>query len=271
VKRIFSPDGRRKRTVSVDNIKSNKFSSAGLEALITAKTISGHGMYIGEAERPGTLVFILTLNGPALSKDLAQRAVIIELAKPQYSGTWESEVQAFINKNRSAIIADLIGILRGPQRMPAGFSRWGVWERDVLSRLPDPTEAQLVIAERQQATDADSEEADAIEDHFQIRLTKLGYAASRDAVFIPSQIACQWFAEATGERGVTTPAISRRLRQAISEGTLRRLRENACGSWGRGFVWMGEEYNHNPGDPTTFVKIDLIQQITFHKSIQNPE
>ena len=45
-------------------------------------------MYIGEAQRPNTLTWFVTLNGAYLSKDLAQRCVLIRLDRPTFTGNW---------------------------------------------------------------------------------------------------------------------------------------------------------------------------------------
>lgn len=84
-KRLLSPEGRLRRVTLIDNIKSLHFSWDTLEAMITSDTISGRQMYQGEGRRPNTLVWFLTINGANLSKDLAQRVIVIKLARPVYS------------------------------------------------------------------------------------------------------------------------------------------------------------------------------------------
>ena len=77
VKRLLSPQGRGKRVVLLDNVKSHRFSWAELEAFITSPVISGHEMYRGEGQRPNTTTVAITVNGASLSKDLAQRAIVV--------------------------------------------------------------------------------------------------------------------------------------------------------------------------------------------------
>jgi hypothetical protein len=123
-------------------------------------------MYTGEGDRPNLLTWLITLNGANLSRDLAQRCVIIRIKRPIYSGDWEEQTRAYIDRNRPAILGDLLALLRSQRKPPAKYTRWGLWERDVLSRLPDPHEAQAVILERQAEADVDEEEAGIIEDAF---------------------------------------------------------------------------------------------------------
>ena len=238
--RLLSPDGLAKRVVLLDNVKSMRFSWSELESLITNPLISGRRMYVGEASRPGTMLWLITLNGASLATDLAQRCVIIKLRKPEYSGSWLERMRRYIDDHRAAIISDCIGSLRSERYQLPSYSRWGAWEEDVLSRLPDPTGAQTVIAERQQAVDVEEEETNLIAEFFQNKLSDLTYDTDREQILVPSKIAARWLNEATNEN-ITTAAASRRLKQKIKERTFRRLRVNACRSWGRGFVWVGED------------------------------
>ena len=233
--RLLSPAGLPKRVALLDNVKSLKFSWAELEALITAATISGKQMFVGESDRPNTLLYVLTLNGASLSTDMAQRAVIIKIRKPAHSGTWEEETRAYIDARRAAIVSDLIGFLRRPPAQLQKFTRWGMWERSVLARLPEPEEAQALILERQGTADVEAEESEIIEDFFAGQLAALGYH-DVDRVHVPSATATRWFNWASNQNATVT-AVSRMLTQMATEGKLRRLSVNKCRTHGRGFVW----------------------------------
>lgn len=114
-KRLLSPDARPYRVARVDNIKTHRFSWADLEGLITSPMISGHRMYRGEGRRPNTITWALTLNGASLSKDMAQRCVIMKLDRPQYNPRWEQDVRSYIDSHRWEIIADIGQVLHGQQ------------------------------------------------------------------------------------------------------------------------------------------------------------
>lgn len=253
--RLLSPEGLTKRLALLDNVKSHRFSWAELESLITAGIISGKRMYVGEAQRPNTLAWFITLNGVSLSTDLAQRAVVIKLAKPEFNPLWEEQTRAYIREHRRELLGDIITALRTDRTPLPRYSRWNAWERDVLSRLPDPSNAQAVIAERQQAVDVEGEEAAIIEDAFVWRLRELRYDVDTDRVFLPSTLVAKWLNDATGER-LTTIAVSRRLAQLITEGTLRRLSVSAGRAHGRGFVWSGDQT-----EADTVTRTDIEQRI----------
>lgn len=237
-KRLLSEEGQSKRCVHLDNVKTLKFSWAALEAFITARNISGRRMYFGEASRENSILWSITLNGASLSKDVAQRVVIIKLKKPQRSGSWKEDTQEFIEVNRQKLIADCIGFIRGPKYQLSQFSRWASWEKDVLKLLPNCDEIQQVILERQQGADVEDEEYGIITEYFSGRLQQCSYDTDRDQIFIPSKIVTQWFNLATNEHEKSV-SVSSRLNQAINEGGLKRLRKNKCNAWGRGFIWQG--------------------------------
>jgi hypothetical protein len=150
ITRLLSPDAMERGIVLLDNIKSLKLSWAELEGLITSDSISGHRLYHGEGRRPNNLSYFLTLNGACLSKDMAQRCVIIEIKRPNFSATWEEEVIAYIEENRWAIIGDILAELQRKAEPLNKVSRWGSWEQAVLSKVAEPSDCQKVILERQE-------------------------------------------------------------------------------------------------------------------------
>ena len=154
--RLLSPDALTQRIGLIDNLKLAKFSCAELEYLITTDFISGHRMYAGNARRPNTLTWFLTMNSGSLSKDLAQRSVVIKLVRPVYRADWERDVRDYIEANRWAIIGDIIALLRGDMPVPVSSrcTRWGAWEQDVLACVPHPEACQDLIEQRSAASGA---------------------------------------------------------------------------------------------------------------------
>ncbi len=256
--RLLSPDALTKRVALQDNVKTHNYSWGEFEGLVTAHTIGGKRMYVGEASRPNTITWFITLNGASLSTDMAQRSIIIKVDKPERSGTWEEETRQFIETNRKKIIADCVAILREPiEHKLDQFSRWATWERDILQRFPDCNEIQKVILERQGSVDVESEEADIIETHFSEQLERLGYDVDASKVFLPSQLAARWYGWATNQRDTSVISASRMLTQLSTEGRLRRIgvAKGRAGSRGRGFYWTGENW------PGTNVDMDVLDRI----------
>ncbi|MBI2477315.1 MAG: hypothetical protein HYV60_01285 [Planctomycetia bacterium] len=254
--RLLSPDALTKRVCLLDNVKSHKFSWGDLEALITSPTIGGHRMYAGEATRPNTLVWFITLNGASLSTDMAQRAVIVKVNRPTRSASWEEDTRRFIADKQLDIIADIIGALRADPYQLAQFTRWATWEKDILQRLPDPAETQRVILERQAAVDVEADEAGLTQEYFADQLRQLGYDSAFDQVFIPSGIVARWWNWCNNESAKTT-AVSRALGQLVDEGRLPQLKRNLTKARGRGFVWEGAK-----ADLDECVKTDIENRIS---------
>ncbi len=233
--RLLSPDAITRRVALIDNIKTLKFSWAELESLITCQTISGKRLYHGEGRRPNTLTWILTLNGASLSKDMAQRCVIVKLQRPQRQPRWEEETLAFIRERRWQIIGDIIAELQRPTDPMKRHSRWGAWEDAVLAKVGDPGEAQKVIEERQGVVDDDAGEAALVRAAFADDLRDRGHTPERAHVFIPSKVAAQILNDVTMERRPTNKANTYLGTLHIEE-----LRSNRR-SDSRGWVWLGRE------------------------------
>ncbi|HEY1599246.1 MAG TPA: hypothetical protein VGG64_06565 [Pirellulales bacterium] len=262
--RLLSADAAGTRIALLDNVKSLRFSWAELEALITAPIISGKRMYVGEANRPNTLMWVVTLNGASLSTDMAQRSVIIKLAPPIRSASWEESTTAFILENRDRIIADLVGFYLRPKALTQS-TRWAAWEGDVLARLAEPDEAQHVILERQGEADAEAEESGIVEDYFAKQLASLGYDVDAERIHIPSDIAAKWFNTATNENRSATGS-SRMLKQLHDEGRMKRLQPNPSRSYGRGFLWVGSE-----AGPSVVVRCDIEDRIATNAQLRHPQ
>ncbi len=255
--RLLSPDALTKRVALIDNIKSLRLSWAEFEGLVTAPSISGRRLYVGEATRPNVVLWCLTMNGASMCCDMAQRSVPIKLKRPQRSASWEEDTVRLIHDHRPQIIADIISRLRREPFRLARFSRWASWERDVLSRVDDPAEAQKVIAERQGEFDVEDEEARIIEDFIAGQLGQLDYRSDCDTVFLPADVLTRWFNWATGEKKATV-AVSRILNQMANEGKLKRIVRSDGRAHGRGFIWVG-------GDARTAMATDLTQRINARR------
>jgi hypothetical protein len=245
--RLLSPDGRTKRVVLIDNLKSTKFSWGEFESFITGKVVSGRELFVGNGTRPNTLTTFLTVNGAALSKDLARRTVTIQI-KPHEGDTkgWHSEVTAFIESNRQAILDDMIRGLMGP-RNPISEGKsftWERWESEVLSLLPNPDGLIDLILSRQAGADEDQSEADDLRAKI-VEEVSFALTASDDAetrtVFISSQRMAEMLAKVTGNGKHSEPRSA--TRYVLTLGVERLERYGMTGR--RGFVWRGNKAPEN--------------------------
>lgn len=258
--RLLSPDALDKRIVRLDNVKSLKFSWAELESMITSKEISGKRMYVGNASRPNLMTWLVTLNGISLGTDIADRSVVIRVAKPRYDGAWADETLEYVERHRAAIVADLMGFLRLPKQEVKN-TRWGSWENEVLGRLQvEAGEVQKVIIERRSTSDVEAEEIELLEEFFGQKLEGLGYDLVAGKVHITSDVAASWYNHALNEKR-TVIASCRILTQFCEEGRTKSLRRNTSKKYGRGFVWCGSESNEG-----TYVDYDLEDKIHAEKT-----
>jgi hypothetical protein len=233
--RLLSAEGRGKRALLIDNIKSLKFSWGELEAAITSDVISGHQLYLGEGRRPNLFNWFLTINGASMSRDMTQRVAPMKVCRADYSGSWEAELTSYIDKRRWEIIGDLVQILQAsPTARLSRFTRWAAWEADVLSRVSDPGEAQRVIAERQGDMDEDENESAVMWEAFADELRRRRHDPDREAVRIPPDVVAKVVSEVTNERYARNKASALLGTLAIRE--LRRLKGRTKG---RGWEWRG--------------------------------
>jgi hypothetical protein len=236
--RMLSPAARSLRIGFLDNIKTMRLSWAELEALITAPIISGRQLFVGEAQRPNLLTWLLSLNGVSMATDMAQRSVIIKVVKGENPGDWHEKTTTFIDVNRDKILGDVVAALRAEKLPLASYSRWSTWESEVLCRLPEPGEAQRLILERQGEANTEIDEAEIIESYFADQLASFRYEPNTAQVRIPVATAAYWFSKAIGE-SIKTAAASKRIHQMSSEGQLKRLSPDKSRANGRAFIWTG--------------------------------
>lgn len=236
--RMLTPAVLTKRIALLDNVKSLKFSWADLEGLITGQQINGHQLYVGDASRPNTLTFIITMNGANMSKDMAGRSIPIRLKTPSYAGEWEEQTNRFIDEHRLDIIGDIIAELARDKPSLERSTRWGAWEAAVLACMDDPTACQDLIAERQTAIDSDNEESDMVRDGIAEALRKRGHSNPDTAVvFVPSSEMAKIVNEATGQN-LPTNKVSGHLK-TLTIVELSNTHRTDLG--GRGWVWRGKD------------------------------
>jgi hypothetical protein len=239
VKRLLSPEGRGKRIVLLDNLKTLRFSWADLEGFITAPVISGHEMYKGEGQRPNTTTVAITINGASLSKDMARRCVIIRLARPVYQADWAVTVGDFVAEFRQQILGDLRGVLEADiAGTPEVALQWADWEAQVLARVKEAQECRAVILERQAAVDDDASDAQLVAEQFRAMLKRSKHEPDRCYVLIPRKLAGKWLEAALGDSFTTSKA-----RAILNNLGIPELRESASDGK-RGWCWTGAKANN---------------------------
>lgn len=242
--RLLSADGMRARLVAMDNIKSMRLSSEDIESLVTDLQISGKRMYVGEASIPNLYAWVLTLNDPALSRDMARRSVPIRMGRAAYSGAWVRRLDAFLRDRRSDILRDIRHLLLAPtpeDYRPA--SRWAAWEVEVLAKCGSADLARQRFLSAQEDLNEDAREAEAVRDHFRSELAWLGGNADLDPTklraVIPSPIAADWLNKTLRKSWAANAACRRLNALRIPELTLEKRRS------GNVWIWQGARYENS--------------------------
>jgi hypothetical protein len=244
---LLSADARRKRMIRMDNIKTLRLSWADLEGLITSPEISGKALYRGEGCRPNTFTVTITLNGASLSKDLAQRSIPIQAARPKFASEWEQNVLQYIDTYRWEILSDIGYLLEVERGSVVTKTRWSAWEQHVLSKTNCLVECQALIVERQKLIDDDEEERANVAEYFIAQLVANRYEPSKAHIVIPSRTLAEWLSAATNsvKKYATNTASTHMKTLAIPQLTYHRQTNN------RAWIWKGEDAG--PGEPKPFI------------------
>jgi hypothetical protein len=232
--RLLDAEGLRHRIVLIDNVKSDKMSWAELEGMVTAKVISGHALHIGESQRPNVLTYFLTVNGPGAAKDIATRALVIKLGKPDYTPNWQEDTEHFIDENRELLWADAIALLRGLQQLN-NVNRFGAWGGGVLARLPGADALQQLIMQRQAEINVETDSVTEFEDFIGEQLATLDGIGelSERRVFLPNVLLVAWWNLTHREKCNSPDALGKKLARLRKRGLTKLSEGKVAGVRGR--------------------------------------
>jgi hypothetical protein len=236
MKRVLSKESRDKRVVLIDNLK-HQLNWGELEGLLTSSVISGRKLYEGEGRRPNTVTWFLTVNGARLSRDLAQRCVVIHVRRPEhYTPDWQAETARYVEENRAAIVGDCLALLRQPPRTLTGYTRWSSWEAAVLSHCERADECLNLIEARRGGIDAERDKVEEVREAFRRELNRMGVAdPSRARAHFTTEHVRALLSVAADER-LSKQAASYRLAQLCVPELQRGKHAQQ-----RGWFWLGNE------------------------------
>lgn len=257
VKRSFL-NGKKFRIALMDNVKDSCLSISVIESLITQSHISGHRLHFGTADRPNLITWAITMNGISLSRDLAERTVIIKLDEPGRSGSWDEEMDSLIENHRDEIISDIARFFQRPERKLSSYTRWASWEKSILSRLKNPELLKKIIKERAGDSDEDKSVAESIREYFEEKLSGYGLDPDEEVIHIPSDTIKDWIINASGKE-FNKRSSSAYLKQLVDGGSIRFISPNKSRKHGRGWLW-----NKN-GKTFEEISYELITKIEMEK------
>lgn len=237
-------NGDTHRIALLDNVRESCLSNATIESLVTSAAIGGHQLHVGYTSRPNTLTWVFTMNGMSLSRDLAQRTVVIKLTEPKRTGTWDDDVDRFIRDHRMDVVADVAAFFDRPASSLERFTRWASWETAILARLDNPKALQKLIERRSGDSDEDHKTALSVKEYFSAQLEDLGFDHENDTIHIPVEIATAWLVEATGKEYSRRSARST-FKGLVDGGSLKNFNENPSRKNGRGWLWNSQNQFSN--------------------------
>ena len=241
------------RIILIDNVKTTKFSSSGIESLITSQTISGKRHYFGNDSIPNRFIWFITFNHAQYSRDLAQRLIPIRLGAPTRSASWLANAQNYIEQHRAKIIGDIRSFFNSPTKPMSTYSRWAMWQSEIVGRLEDPDEIIAELRRRESINDADLQTAIEIQEQGVAFLAAYGYQMNY-RVHMTNETLATVVSKAQGEHINVRPcnALVERLK---SFGFLKDIEKNPSNRGGRGWVFS------SVGNRTDPVCYDLQSRI----------
>ena len=242
--RLLSDEALSQRCVLIDNLKS-RLSRSGLEGAITATTIDGKKMYKGQFSRPNTLTWFITANTPSLSRDLAERAVIIKLGEAKHSSNFSEWRAEFLKNNRAQLISDIIDWLSQEKKgklKSASLDRWSSWQRGILERFDNCNEIVEHYQKRRPEVDCDLEEAEEVANVIRNLISKNGHDPDTCLVRIPRRVLFKELREQDVIDGTMSPkGCTTWVKNLGSLEPMRGVTSSKHTGSGRCWLWMGEQ------------------------------
>jgi len=242
VERLLTDEALTKRAVLVDNIRG-RLASGAIEAAITASSIGGKRLYHGEFTRPNSITWFCTVNVAEMSRDLADRCVVIKIGPPKHGVDFRGQVIELLRERRLELICDCLAYLRGAPQVTIAQEnrdRFQGWQDGVLSRLPAGNDLARLIKDRRPAVDGDSSEAEDVADALRNHLKRHGHCPHHEVVLVPTADVRKLIGEGMGWR--TDRQTVRGMRELCQSAPLRHVTSGyRHGTAGRGMLWRGRE------------------------------
>jgi hypothetical protein len=244
--RLLSDEALAQRCVLIDNLKS-RLSRSGLEGAITARTIDGKKMYKGQFSRPNLLTWFITANTPSLSRDLAERAVIINIGQASHSNDFMDWKERFIKENRAQLISDIIGWLQQEKKSSISskyLDRWSSWQRAILEHFENADDLIFHYQSKRPEVDLDLEEAEEVSGCITRLIERRGLDPDRDCVRIQRSTLYQELRDQDViDNSMSPKGCTTWVRNMMTLDPMKSF--GVCKHTGRGrsWIWTGKDCN----------------------------
>jgi hypothetical protein len=246
-KRLINGDAIDKRVAIIDN-KKGKLSGGDLEGLITERTIEGWRLHAGNASRPNLLTWMLTSNMAQLSRDMADRCVVIEIGPKNYNVSFETWATEFVARNRGEILAEIFDSLRQPPLISISNEnrdRWSAWQDAILTRWDDGDDAAALIKQRRTEVDSELDEAGDVAASV-VRLISIEYPDydERNIHISYQQLYDQLVKDEVTDRAFGPRKTISWIKKMCGYGAMKRMKEHKTNAR-RGWLFSGEQTGQN--------------------------
>jgi hypothetical protein len=244
--RLLSDEALAQRCVLIDNLKS-RLSRGGLEGAITARSIDGKKMYKGQFTRPNLLTWFITANTPSLSRDLAERSIIINIGQAAHQSDFADWKEKFIKENRAQLISDIIGWLDADKKSSLSgpnLDRWSSWQRAILEQFENADELAVHYQSQRPEVDTDLEESEEVAGCIVELIRRRGLDPNKDCVRIRRSILYKELREQDVIDNTMSPkGCTTWIRNMMTLEPMKSL--GVCKHTGKGrtWQWTGEDYD----------------------------
>lgn len=258
------------RLIRFDNIKTNNLSHEALESFITAGKISGHLMYKGQCSIPNLFGYYLTFNDASMSKDMAQRCVVIRLKRPTYEPYWLTNLNNLIDTYRNEIIQDIGHTLTTSVDTIEAKTRFPLWEMHVLSKCTkDLAGLQATIKREQSVVDDEDLMKEEIRDLIFEKLCNLlkNIDPSKTTLGINRRVIIDWCVELF-PKGASRRSVSKNFERCRPYAFLPNSKTYLGAQY---LIWSHSRYeaslggSNSPHEPSSChrIEIDGLNHRTF--------
>ena len=244
--RLLSDESLAQRCVLIDNLKS-RLSRGGLEGAITARNIDGKKMYKGQFSRPNLLTWFITANTPSLSRDLAERAIIINIGTAKHQSDFSEWKERFMQEKRAQLISDLIAWLQEDKRSnlsSAYLDRWAPWQRALLERFDNADEIANHYQSMRPEVDSDLEEAEEVASCIMKMIERKGLDPRRDAVRIQRRTLYQELqTQDVIDNTMSPKGCTTWIKNMMTLDPMKPLCDSKHTGKGRSWLWIGDDHD----------------------------
>ena len=208
-------------------------------------------MYKGQFTRPNLLTWFITANTPSLSRDLAERSIIINIGHAAHQSDFMDWKEKFIKENRAQLISDIINWLDADKKSSLSgpsLDRWSSWQRAILEQFENADELAIHYQSQRPEVDTDLEESEEVAGCIIELITRRGLDPDKDSIRIPRSTLYQELREQDVIDNTMSPkGCTTWVRNMMTLDPMKSL--GVCKHTGKGRTWLWTGKDHDGEAP----------------------